>query len=278
LSQLTIEQAARAVQRADAIFVGAGAGMGVDSGLPDFRGDGGFWRAYPPFEKRGLNFMDLANPSWFERDPRLAWGFYGHRLHLYRDTEPHRGFELLRQWGDRSASGYFVFTSNVDGQFQAAGFDPQRIVECHGSIHHMQCTAGCHRGIWPADDVDVDVDSQTFRASPPLPRCTKCNTLARPNILMFGDSQWLAGRSEAQQARMTGWLQRTRAQNVVIIEAGAGTAVPTVRWQCERLADLVDATLIRINPREAQGPPGTLSLATGALEALEAIEALLGGA
>ena len=56
-------RAAEAVASADALLVGAGAGMGVDSGLPDFRGDEGFWNAYPPFAQRGLSFMDLASPD-----------------------------------------------------------------------------------------------------------------------------------------------------------------------------------------------------------------------
>ena len=52
--------------------------MGVDSGLPDFRGDRGFWKAYPPYAKLGLHFAEMANPRWFDSDPELAWGFYGH--------------------------------------------------------------------------------------------------------------------------------------------------------------------------------------------------------
>ena len=65
----TLERAADALDAADAILVGAGAGMGVDSGLPDFRGTEGFWRAYPPFARLGLRFEELANPQWFDRDP-----------------------------------------------------------------------------------------------------------------------------------------------------------------------------------------------------------------
>src|SRR5262249_60236034 len=72
-----IQRAAEVVRRADALLIGAGAGMGVDSGLPDFRGAHGFWRAYPPYQKLGLNFVELANPCWFRDDPELAWGFYG---------------------------------------------------------------------------------------------------------------------------------------------------------------------------------------------------------
>ncbi len=65
-----IKRAADAIHGANAILIGAGAGMGVDSGLPDFRGNEGFWNAYPPF--RGKSFAEMANPQWFERDPALA--------------------------------------------------------------------------------------------------------------------------------------------------------------------------------------------------------------
>ena len=142
--------------------------MGVDSGLPDFRGDRGFWRAYPPYEKLGLSFIEMANPDWFSRDPRLGWGFYGHRLSLYRMTRPHNGFQILKRWGEQFRLGSFVYTSNVDGQFQRAGFPNERIVEVHGAIDWLQCTAECGIGIWQCDPSNpraVDVDEQTMRAA-----------------------------------------------------------------------------------------------------------------
>src|ERR1700737_5026799 len=125
----TIRRAAGAIGEAGALLIGAGAGMGVDSGLPDFRGNQGFWRAYPPYQKLGLDFVSLANPRWFASDPALAWGFYGHRLNLYRTTEPHAGYRILHSWARRIRHGAFVFTSNVDGHFQRAGFDPQCVVK-----------------------------------------------------------------------------------------------------------------------------------------------------
>jgi len=76
--------------------------MGVDSGLPDFRGNQGFWKAYPPLERLGISFVSMADPVWFTRDPELAWGFYGHRLGLYRATEPHAGFAVLKRWGQNA--------------------------------------------------------------------------------------------------------------------------------------------------------------------------------
>src|SRR3954467_15172294 len=104
-----IHRAAEAIAGADALLIGAGAGMGVDSGLPDFRGPQGFWRAYPPYARLGLGFVELANPRWFRDDPALAWGFYGHRLGLYRRTVPHPGFALLRNWVERMPRGGFVY-------------------------------------------------------------------------------------------------------------------------------------------------------------------------
>src|SRR5262249_5999176 len=87
-----VRLAAEFIHTADALLITAGAGIGVDSGLPDFRGTQGFWRAYPVIARLGLSFAEMANPAWFRKDPRLAWAFYGHRLNLYRSTLPHNGF------------------------------------------------------------------------------------------------------------------------------------------------------------------------------------------
>ena len=95
--QEAILQAKEIIKNADAIVITAGAGMGVDSGLPDFRGDQGFWKAYPPLKDKDIGFTDMANPQWFFDDPKLAWAFYGHRLKLYNKTEPHAGFAMLRE-------------------------------------------------------------------------------------------------------------------------------------------------------------------------------------
>lgn len=260
-----LERAAAAIRSADGLLIAAGAGMGVDSGLPDFRGNEGFWKAYPPFRRRGLSFVDLANPRWFQSHPEQAWGFYGHRLNLYRATQPHTGFEILRRLGETKPAGYFVFTSNVDGQFQRSGFDPERIVECHGSVHQLQCTLPCTGDIWSADALAVDVDETDFCARPPLPLCPQCGNVARPNVLMFGDGTWLEDRTARQWRRYEQWQADVTRARLVTIECGAGTAVPTVRRQSEGQP----GTLVRINVREPEVPPGGIGLPLGAREALE---------
>lgn len=266
-------EAAKKLVQAEALFITAGAGMGVDSGLPDFRGDEGFWKAYPPMRKLGISFAEMANPHWFRADPELAWGFYGHRLNLYRETEPHEGFSRLLELGKRKRGGYFVFTSNVDGQFQKAGFDNKKIKECHGSIHHLQCTDGCGEAIWSTDQTYINVNSETFRARQPLPTCIYCGSLARPNILMFGDWDWLPHRTNEQSYRLSTWINNIRAEGMelAVVEIGAGHAVPTVRIQSEQVARNCNGTLIRINPRDDDVPPGHISIPLGGGEGIRAI-------
>lgn len=272
-----IMEAAQTIREADALWIGAGAGMGVDSGLPDFRGNQGFWKAYPPFAKRRLSFVDMANPQWFYRDPETAWGFYGHRMQLYRSTIPHEGFSIMRSWGERMKHGSFVFTSNVDGQFQKAGFRDDQIVECHGSIHHLQCLGPCSDSIWSAEDTYIDVDEVSFKAKAPYPLCFHCKMRARPNILMFGDMGWLSDRSAAQEKRFECWKEEVQDRSIVIIECGAGTEIPSVRWESERLAAYPHNTLIRINPREPHVPTGHIGIADGALSVLREIDEALRG-
>ncbi len=268
-----IAAAASALASAEAVLIGAGAGMGVDSGLPDFRGDRGFWKAYPPYERLGLSFVDMANPRWFVKDPAFAWGFYGHRRNLYRATRPHAGFALLRRWCAQRDGGGFVFTSNVDGQFQRAGFVEAQVLECHGSLEWDQCLAECGASLFPADPAEVTVGPD-MRAVEPLPACPQCGALARPNILMFGDGGWDPRREVEQAHQMERWLRGLRGASLVVIELGAGSAVPTVRAHCEGLASIRPRTqLVRINPREGNVPRGGIGLEASALAALQALEA-----
>lgn len=267
-----LRAAAEALSGAGSLVVAAGAGMGVDSGLPDFRGDRGFWNAYPAYERLGLSFVEAANPVHFDGDPAFGWGFYGHRAELYRRTAPHRGFAILRSWADRVPGGAFVATSNVDGHFQKAGFPEERVCEVHGSLRHFQCTGPCSPTLWDAEEVRVD--DATLRALD-LPRCPRCAGVARPNVLMFGDDRWVPGRTEEQRRRLEAFLERAR-DPLVVVELGAGTAVPTIRALAGHLGRRPRARVLRINPREPEILPPHVSIPLGALAALEELDRRLG--
>ena len=264
------EQCVELIGQADGLLITAGAGLGIDSGLPDFRGPQGFWGVYPALGRAGIPFERIASPAAFASNPRRAWGFYGHRLNLYRKAVPHAGFAILQRIGEELPQGFFVFTSNVDGQFQKAGFSDARISECHGSIHFLQCADGACADIWPADELVPEVDEDNCLLRSALPICPHCGGPARPNILMFGDWGWLDHRAEIQDARMRSWLGRV--ERLLIIEVGAGTHIPTVRL----LGESLPGRLIRINPTEpALGRAKGVSIATGGLAALQAIAAAL---
>ena len=67
-----LEHAADLISQADGLVIAAGAGMGVDSGLPDFRGQEGFWKAYPALAAVQMDFTSIANPQGFSDDPVLS--------------------------------------------------------------------------------------------------------------------------------------------------------------------------------------------------------------
>lgn len=267
-----LKRAAQIIREAEVFVITAGAGMGVDSGLPDFRGNGGFWQAYPPYAKLGVSFVEMANPDNFENDPSFAWGFYGHRTNLYRETIPHKGFHVLKKWIESKDADYFVVTSNVDGQFQKAGYDEDHILEVHGSIHWLQCLKPCSNEIWGNCET-YQIDSENMRVAR-IPLCPNCDEISRPNILMFGDSSWVSDRKDRQQLRFRKFMQTHIGKRIVTIEMGAGKAIPTIRSISEGLGSEENISVIRINPYDSGIDAPHISISCGALEALRGIDAL----
>jgi NAD-dependent SIR2 family protein deacetylase len=243
-----MQQLKQIINEAEAILITAGSGMGVDSGLPDFRGDNGFWKAYPIAKELNLSFQEMANPIWFITNPPMAWAFYGHRYNLYKNTIPHDGFKILLDLVKQKNDNYFIFTSNVDGQFQKAGFDSEKIIECHGSISYFQCSNNCKKEIWKGNE-EFEIDMDKFE-SITIPLCPKCGDIARPNILMFGDWKWNYKRTSIQEERYSKWKRQNKNKKILIIELGAGTTISTVRRESETIAKYYNGKLIRINPLE----------------------------
>lgn len=267
MSNDPIRHAARLISSADSLLITAGAGMGVDSGLPDFRGEDGFWQAYPALAKARIDFQSIANAKAFEKNPKRAWGFYGHRLALYRTTQPHRGFGLLQRFAKNMPQGAFVMTSNVDGQFQRSGFEEHRVLEIHGSIHRLQCCRPCRDTVWSTQFIEPVTDDEICEwTGPKLPTCDRCRQLARPNILMFNDWAWVGSRTESQRFNLERW--KTSASAPVIIEIGAGVEIPSMR----QISETRGYPLIRINPSHPNIREGTgVRIPLGALKALSLI-------
>ena len=134
-----------------------------------------------------------------------------------------------------------------------------------------QCLQLCCNDIWEAAAVQPEVDEDQCLLLNAAPTCPRCGGLARPNVLIFTDFEWLSAREEAQARRMENWLAGVRAP--VVVEIGAGTAIPSVREFSQRVIHEFGGRLIRINPRECSVPtPFDVGFAYGAAQALKAID------
>jgi NAD-dependent SIR2 family protein deacetylase len=244
-----LRQAVAWLEDADGLLITAGAGIGTDAGVPDFRDGKGFWRAYPAVGREGMRFDEIASPEAFQETPRLAWGVYGLRLNMCRQAQPHAGYDILREWARALPRGAFVYTSNVDGHFARAGFAPERIAESHGSIHTLQCLNACTPVLWSAADFNPVVDIETCRLISPVPMCPHCGAVARPNTLMSNDWKWVPDLVLQQHSRLENWLAGTK--RLVVVEVGAGNASATLRKFGERQAPRV----IRIDRNDATIAP-----------------------
>lgn len=293
-----LQRAATLITNASAVLIIAGAGIGVDSGLPDYRGPQGFWKAYPKLVNKGMSLEDMSHPDWFMKDPVAAWGFYGHRAQLYDNAKPHKGFRCLKKIVELKNENYFVFTSNIDNQFQVAGFDENKIFEAHGSLVHFQCVDEQCSEVWHADG-DIPASNSDFQATGDLPNCPNCGASARPNVSMFGDTNltWKDSRASQQKYQFMSWLRRavgtleqsparrsTRRshvadQKVVILEIGCGVSLHSLRYEAELLISLKPETVncIRINPVNHQiNGESNVGIGLGSLESLIEIAKLMG--
>ena len=166
-----IDKAAELILHCEAILFTSGAGMGVSSGLGTFRGiAAGVW---PPLLKHPeLDFTDMSNPQWFEKPQgnshqhntaNFGYAFWAYRYKAYSSAAPHIGYEIAKKWSElKNVKSSFSFTSNIDGHWLKAGWNKSAFVECHGSVHYMQCVANCKNRIWDTNNaLDLNVDPET---------------------------------------------------------------------------------------------------------------------
>jgi NAD-dependent deacetylase len=150
--------AIRTIKPRKVVFM-TGAGVSADSGIPTFRGPGGFWRNFRPEQ--------LATPDAFRRDPALVWEWYEWRRGLIREAKPNLAHESIARIADA-----IVVTQNVDGLHARAG--SADIVELHGNIFRVRCVR----------EETSRVHEQSFDTIPP--QC-ECGALLRPDVVWFGE-------------------------------------------------------------------------------------------
>ncbi|XP_077626237.1 NAD-dependent protein deacylase sirtuin-5, mitochondrial isoform X2 [Crocuta crocuta] len=178
--------------KAKHIVIISGAGVSAESGVPTFRGAGGYWRTWQA--------QDLATPQAFARNPSLVWEFYHYRREVMLSKEPNPGHlaiaeceARLRGQGRRLA----VITQNIDELHRKAG--TKNLLEIHGSLFKTRCTScgavaeNYKSPICPALSGKGAPEPEAQDARIPvekLPRCeeTGCQGLLRPHVVWFGEN------------------------------------------------------------------------------------------
>jgi NAD-dependent deacetylase len=160
-----LASAASAVRRSRFCIALTGAGVSVESGLPDFRSPGGLWDRY--------DVADYATLDAFIRNPEKVWMFVRELLDNYGQVQPNPGHRALAEL-ETAGRLRAVITQNIDGLHQAAG--SRRVVEFHGSLRRLVCL-DCGRTC-PSGEPSV----RTAAA----PRCT-CGRILKPDFVFFGE-------------------------------------------------------------------------------------------
>lgn len=255
-SNETIKRAANLIKSADFLIFTNGAGLGVDSGLSTFRGRNEEKIGWAPIESGSESAYSMAKPRRVDEDPDLAWGYATYRYNTYKQSEPHAGYHIMMKWGESKNLGYAVYTSNIDGHWKRVLPNTTPLVEFHGSVDYMQCHRNCADLTWETDDHYVKstlVDAQTGRSNV-YPSCPYCQDYARFNVFLVADGNFNDARKNEQTQKWDAFIAKLSKCkcNVVVVEVGAGTGIPTIRRKSAELTRTLGAKLVRINLDDAE--------------------------
>lgn len=285
-----IKNAKSYIQDAECLLIVAGAGMGIDSGLPDYRGSNGLWNTWHPSKQYNMTYEKLSTHEMFETNIELAWGFQTYLTKLYDELEPHQGYiNLLDIAKNKFNSNYFVITSNVDSQFLKSGFDINKLYEVHGTKRLWQCMdkkCNSNNMPWLMDIKDLpNIDPTTLMASKPFPKCIYCGMNARPNVSFFSDFNFSEKITQIQSKKLYEWLEINKGKKMLIIEMGCGVSIHSIRfsmknnqytmlsneWKLPKSFMSEERTkMIRINPDDFE-EDGVLKIPLGAKQGIKMI-------
>lgn len=183
---MDVSELADACRAAERLVVLTGAGMGLASGIPTFRGTdpGAVW---------ANDVMELGTRAYFERNPVGSWRWYRSRFAGLRGAEPnagHHALVALERWQRARKAHFHLVTQNIDTLHRRAG--SADVVEVHGRADRVRCPGRRCEFAAPAGSLDAAAfDWAAFDAAPSedtLPRCPACGRFVRAHVLWFDES------------------------------------------------------------------------------------------
>ena len=215
----TVDQVRTWIDEAERVVVLTGAGISTDSGIPDYRGPKGLWTRNPKAEKMSNIRHYLADPevrqlAWRNRVDSPVWS-----------ADPNPGHDALVQL-ERRGKLLALLTQNVDGLHQAAGTDPELVVEVHGTMHHVECWDCGERG-------PMGETLDRVRAGEEDPPCLDCGGILKSATISFGQNLVAADLERAERAAMDADLLLTVGSTLAVAPINA--VVPIARRNGARI-------------------------------------------
>lgn len=215
------------VETADAILIGAGAGVSISAGLT-YSGER-FDKYFSDFKAK-YGITDMYSGGFYPFDTlEEYWAWWSRHIYVNRyDVQPGKPYkDLLELVKDKD---YFVLTTNVDHQFQRAGFDKKRLFYTQGDYGLWQCPKPCHNKTYDnEEDVRKMITEQKNMKIPTelIPHCPKCSAPMTMNLRC--DDTFVQDEAWYQAAeRYDLFLKRHKDLNILFIELGVGLNTPVI--------------------------------------------------
>ena len=250
-----IEQIREKLNNADAVVIGAGAGLSTAAGLT-YSGERFYKHFFDFAEKYGI--IDMYSGGFYPfPDNETFWAWWSRHIYFNRyEKAPKPVYDdLLKLVKDRN---YFVLTTNVDHQFQMAGFDKERLFYTQGDYGLFQCSVPCHdKNYDNYDDVIAMIEQQENMRIPTelIPHCPVCGKPMTMNLR--SDDKFVEDEGWHKAAeRYNSFIDENKDKNIVYLELGVGGNTPVIIkfpfWQLT--AQNENAAYICVNLGESYCP------------------------
>lgn len=222
-----IDKLKNEIKTADAVLIGAGAGLSTSAGLT-YSGER-FMKYFSDFhQKYGIN--DIYSGGFYPYDTlEEYWAWWSRHIYYNRyDTDAGKVYlDLLKLAEEKD---YFVLTTNVDHQFQLAGFDKQRLFYTQGDYGLWQCSQPCHQKTYDNEETVRKMIVQQNNMMIPtelIPHCPKCGRPMTMNLrcddTFVQDEGWYAAANRYKE-----FLGRYRNSHILFLEIGVGMNTPVI--------------------------------------------------
>ncbi|GKX66979.1 SIR2 family NAD-dependent protein deacylase [Inconstantimicrobium mannanitabidum] len=254
-----IGDAIELINNADCIVIGAGSGLSASGGI-NYANEELAKRWFPKYYEMGLkSILEIQSVFWelTEKNVLSYWGYWARHIQNIRYnmpvTKPYEIlFELLK---DKES---FICSTNVDGQFEKAGFKNEKIFAPQGNYGLFQCSKPCNQDVYDNKEmIDKMInnmgDSLKIKEED-IPRCPKCGEFLVPNLRV--DNTFVQKPHFINASKYEKFVNEAKVKKLVLLELGVGYNTPgIIRYPFENITyNFPQSNLIRINMSNAEIP------------------------